>query len=527
MRLGLQGPSRFRHPRRGVQQRARWCRLWASAHDQREEFKMHQGKALLLALAAFAFTPSAFAADHRDGPLATGDPAADLNDIYLFVNPNNPAETIIINTYFPAATLNSRFSDAVEYKTFIENSAGGQTTITCRSTGQGATVSCTGPGGLAASGTLNRTNVGTGMRLWAGIRDDPFFFDLDAFNATRGATPPAPPANRFRNPGVNFFGTMNTLVMAFGIESARLTGNGANPRLKVWASSNRLGDFGIQNGISGSWYDPAQPGYGVHIEVLAPATAGGPNRVAMAWYTYNRQGGGQRWIVGDGTVNASGRIAVISNAISTTGGGFPPNFNPASVQSTPFGTITLEFSGCNNATLSFTSSDPNFGSGSVPLQRLTSIANLPCTFLSSGQIDREGRPAINAALIDVVASTGKKDMYNRAADPAQWSAQFLAEMTANAAALDTLDGITGNGLLPPATLASVLVDDRLQIDVSKPACDAYLAVELGVTTACGGRTLARDVIDDSLGALIGPGATDNVRNDSTFLTDFPFAGPPQ
>ena len=488
---------------------------------------MHHGKALLLALAAFGFTANAFAADHRDGPLATGDPAADLNDIYLFVNPNNPNETIIINTYFPAAGVNSRFSDAVEYKTFIENNAGGQTTITCRSTGQGASVSCTGPNGLAASGQINRTNTGTGMRLWSGVRDDPFFFDLDAFNATRGASPPAPPANRFRNPGVNFFGTMNTLVMAIGVESSRLTNNGASPRLKVWGSTNRLGEFGIQNGISGSWYDAANPGYGVHIEVLAPATAGGPNRVAVAWYTYNRSGGGQRWIVGDGTVQSNGRIAVISNAISTTGGGFPPNFNPASVQSTPFGTITLEFSGCNNATLSFTSSDPNFGSGSANLTRLTQIANLPCTFLSSGQIDREGRPAINAALIDVIASTGKKDQYNRAADPAQWSPLFLSEMTANATALDTLDGTSGNGLLPPATLASVLVDDRLQIDVSKPQCDAYLAVELGNTTQCGGRTLARDVIDDSLGALVGPGATDNVRNDSTFLTDFPFAGPPQ
>ncbi|MCB1613331.1 MAG: hypothetical protein KDI60_16490 [Xanthomonadales bacterium] len=89
----------------------------------------------------------------------------------------------------------------------------------------------------------------------------------------------------------------------------------------------------------------------------------------------------------------------------------------------------------------------------------------------------------------------------------------------------TLDGVSGNALLPAATLASVLVDDRLLIDTSKANCDAYLAVELGLAD-CGGRTLARDIIDDSLGVIVGPGVSDNVANDSVFLGDFPFLGRP-
>ena len=93
------------------------------------------------------------------------------------------------------------------------------------------------------------------------------------------------------------------------------------------------------------------------------------------------------------------------------------------------------------------------------------------------------------------------------------------------AALDTLDGVPGNALLPAATLASVLVDDRLLVNASIPACDAYLAVELGVPQ-CGGRTLARDVMDDTLGAVVGPGVSDYVGNDSAFLADFPFLAPP-
>src|SRR5688572_23224726 len=104
--------------------------------------RMHRVKTSL-ALAAFGVATSTMAADHRDGPLTTGDPAADINDVYTFVNPNNANETIIATTVFPAATLNSRFSDAVEYRTHIDNGAG-TITITCRASEQGATVSCTG-----------------------------------------------------------------------------------------------------------------------------------------------------------------------------------------------------------------------------------------------------------------------------------------------------------------------------------------------------------------------------------------------
>jgi hypothetical protein len=154
------------------------------------------------------------------------------------------------------------------------------------------------------------------------------------------------------------------------------------------------------------------------------------------------------------------------------------------------------------------------------------VVDLPCSFTTTGQIDRMGRPGINTALIDLLASTGKKDLYNRAIEPSGWAAAFQSEMQANLAALDTLDGVTGNAVLPAAALAGVLVDDRLQINTSVAACDAYLAVELGVATNCGGRTLPRDVIDDTLGAVVGPGVRDNVANDSTFLTTFPFLGSP-
>src|SRR5688500_18528322 len=65
----------------------------------------------------------ALAADHRDGPLATSDPSADINDVYVFMNPNNANEVIVIDTIFPIANFASRFSDAVDYRTHIDNGA--------------------------------------------------------------------------------------------------------------------------------------------------------------------------------------------------------------------------------------------------------------------------------------------------------------------------------------------------------------------------------------------------------------------
>lgn len=461
------------------------------------------------------------AADHRDSPLTTADPSADINDVYLFNNPNDPTEVVIAQTVLPFANFNSRFSDAVEYRYYIDN---GATTIqiNCRFTEQSNRVSCTGPNGLAAAGGIERTVVGTGMRVWAGLRDDPFFFDLAAFNRTRATLVPA-----FTNPGVNAFAGANTLALIIAVDRARLNNGGANPVLKVWGATNRVGESGISPGFSGLWYDAAKPGHGAHFEVLAPATAGGPDRVSVAWYVYNAYGQ-QRWIVGEGTI--AGNTATIPAAIYTTGGQFPPNFNPSQVQNKPFGSLTFRFSSCSAGSLAWHTTDTaEFGAleGEFALTRLTQIKDMPCTLYSSGQIDRMGRPGVNTVAINVLPNSGTalKDAYNRASDPATWSALFKAEIQSNLAALDTLDGVPGNALLPAATLATVLVDDRLQIDTSKASCDAYLAVELGANS-CGGRTLARDVIDDSLGAIVGPGVRDNVANDSVFLTDFPFLGRP-
>lgn len=455
------------------------------------------------------------AADHRDSPLATNDPAADVNDVYLFINPNNAQELIVATTVAPSATALSRFSDAVDYRLHFDN-GGGEQVLTCRFPGS-TRVTCSGIGNLSVSGSVGAQIRGSnGLRLYTGLRDDPFFFDLDAFNATRVALAP-----RFRNPGVNFF-SGNTLAFVLGIPVSALNGGGQRNVLKVYASTRRTGGDGIGPGISGSWFDASKPGHGFYLEVVRGAD--GRDRLNALWATYNNFGE-QMYILGLGEI--VGNTATMT-ASSTFGGGLPPNFSSANVRLVPFGTLSFTFSNCNTGTVTYTTPISSFpATATLPINRLTTISGSTCQLLASGQIDRNGRPAINTALINLVPSTGTalKDAYNRAEAQSEWP-QFIPEMQANLAALDTLDGVTGNTVLPPAALAPVLNDDRLVIDLSKPACNEYLAVELGVAGKCGGRTLSRDVIDDTFGAVVGPGVSDNVADDNVFLTDFPFMGEP-
>jgi Domain of unknown function (DUF4331) len=476
---------------------------------------------LALVLAAL-FAAPAPAADHRDGPLTTNDPTADINDVYAFVDPTDTSRTVIAVTAVPLATSNSRFSDVVEYHVHIDNGGAGNatTTITCTFPQEATRVLCRGAGDtLYAEGPLGQTIDADDLKIWAGLRDDPFYFDLDAFNRTRAALAP-----RFTNPGVNFFAGANTLAIVMSIESARLTNNGANRTLKVYAATTRNCDAGIGAGISGLWYDPANPGHGLVLQVSGSGDEDNrPYKMVAYWNVFTPQGAQLNlWGIGD-VENNGDQASVPVN--TSTGGNFPPALSGnASVQ--PFGTLDFTFSDCSTASMAVTTTRAGYANTTVPLKRLTSVLDLPCSFNSTGQIDRMGRPGINTALIDLLASTGKKDAYNRAEDPAGWAAAFQSEMQANLAALDTLDGTSGNAVLPAAALAGVLVDDRLQINTAIPACDAYLAVELGIATNCGGRTLARDVIDDTLGAVVGPGVSDNVSSDSTFLAAFPFLGTP-
>jgi len=143
--------------------------------------------------------------------------------------------------------------------------------------------------------------------------------------------------------------------------------------------------------------------------------------------------------------------------------------------------------------------------------------------ISVGTIDRMGRPGVSTAL---VGPGDRKDAYNVEGDPAAWT-DFTADLIERADVIDTFDGIAGNALFGnSATLVGTLIDDRLQIDTLEPTCDQYLAVEIPQLSGCGGRTLQRDVIDDTLQHLVSQDmpVSDLADNDSVILDVWPFLG---
>lgn len=132
-----------------------------------------------------------------------------------------------------------------------------------------------------------------------------------------------------------------------------IAGNGA----AYIASTTQIGPA-----YSGSWYDPAQSGQGLMLEVLSD------NRLLALWFTFSPTGE-QAWFGGVGTYN--GNTATITGVALPTGGKWIPNFDPNAVVRNAWGTLTLTFGDCNHGKVAFNSGYDGYGSGSMNLMRLT------------------------------------------------------------------------------------------------------------------------------------------------------------
>jgi plastocyanin len=130
----------------------------------------------------------------------------------------------------------------------------------------------------------------------------------------------------------------------------------------------------ITAGFSGAWYDPAQSGHGLLLQVLSGAPSASDQLVAY-WYTFNPEGTQQAWFGGIGPINAD--TAVVTT-FQTTGGRWIPNFDPATIVNNPWGTLTFTFSDCGHGRVDFSSTVAGFGNGHMDLIRLTQLAGLSC-----------------------------------------------------------------------------------------------------------------------------------------------------
>lgn len=110
-------------------------------------------------------------------------------------------------------------------------------------------------------------------------------------------------------------------------------------------------EFSINYGLSGGWFNAETAGQGFLLEVL-PAS----QQVFVTWFTYDTAAAGKigapehRWLSGLGPIDGN-RVAVDLRV--TSNGLFD---DPISVERTEpgaYGTLTLEFSDCANATMTY------------------------------------------------------------------------------------------------------------------------------------------------------------------------------
>lgn len=157
-------------------------------------------------------------------------------------------------------------------------------------------------------------------------------------------------------------GDGSSIVFASG--ASNLSAGDSNQTQDVFAVSLR-GSGAINP--TGAWYDPAQDGHGLQLQLLAG------NRVLAFWYTFDPSGR-PAYFIGDGPFN--GTSATLTN-LRPVGSFFPPDFNPAQISIQPFGSMQVSFESCTLGVVNYVLPQ-GFGEGSMRLTRLTQPAGVLC-----------------------------------------------------------------------------------------------------------------------------------------------------
>jgi hypothetical protein len=202
--------------------------------------------ALILTLGAAPFLVNA--ADHLDAPslgsLSAGSLQGDrdINDVYVFEGAN-ASKTVVAMTVSPAAGLLGplAFGSNVRYTLNVDNDGDNVANVkyVARFGGAGS-----GPDSkqhidlwrndtkVASGNTGNTVKVAGNGRLYAGLRSDPFFFDLLGFRGTLGL---GPNTNTLCDADpTDFFKDLNTLAIIVEVPDGQL-----GRHIGVWATTEQ------------------------------------------------------------------------------------------------------------------------------------------------------------------------------------------------------------------------------------------------------------------------------------------------
>lgn len=134
---------------------------------------------------------AAMAADHIDSPAAVASPTADITDVYAWMSDDAESVNLIMNVA-PFAGESATFSDAVTYA-FHVNSATGygeeqtETLVLCQFYAADGIECWVGDEEYVEGDPSSSAGVASdsgALRVFAGLRNDPFFMEFSGFTAT-------------------------------------------------------------------------------------------------------------------------------------------------------------------------------------------------------------------------------------------------------------------------------------------------------------------------------------------------------
>jgi hypothetical protein len=234
--------------------------------------------ALLAAVAVIAAGSTiavrrASASDHQDNPLVELNPSLDMTDVYAFPGATSGRIALVLNSWAfltPAQTPTTSFDPNLLYQFKIDNSGDAKEDlviqVTFNGTGPNQTVTVRGPIAPPVQGAMGNTistaaptvtgNVNTvlgtasGIQVFAGAREEPFFIDLEQFfriipdrkpsTGVLGQLPDTATAGTFRTAAnaVDFTKGFNVLSIVVELPATMLT-NGGNSKIGVWGTISR------------------------------------------------------------------------------------------------------------------------------------------------------------------------------------------------------------------------------------------------------------------------------------------------
>ncbi|GHD98860.1 DUF4331 family protein [Streptomyces alanosinicus] len=203
--------------------------------------------------------------DHLSGSRAEVDPAIDLADLYAFPSPSTAGRLVLVMDVFPNARPGALFSDAASYRfrarpaavavghpgSFFEVGAD-EYAFTCTFSGPvesdtGGEVTqwgtCALPDGEAVAFQVDdeRGGEGHGVRVYAGLRLDPFFMDVGKEVETRAQRRLA-----FLPDGTNTLQDVDVLSIVVEFDAAGLSGPAPGAVFAVAAETVTAGPYPIR-----------------------------------------------------------------------------------------------------------------------------------------------------------------------------------------------------------------------------------------------------------------------------------------